>query len=187
MIEEVRVRYDVKEASFEGSKMHRKETKLAQLKGIFIDDDAFDALDADTIIYEVEWHDNGLKEGTIGGLFLGVSHVHAGKIGNEFYMTRGHLHLKEDTGEYYWGLKGYGLLVMSGPNGESIIQKIEPQSLHYIPGNYAHRLVNTGAETLSVGACWQTESGHNYQASQNRFKKRIFSISDEVKVVDVSK
>ena len=33
-----------------------------------------------------------------------------------------------------------------------------PGSVHYIPGNTAHRLINTGEEILSVSTCWQSVS-----------------------------
>lgn len=48
-------------------------------------------------------------------------------------------------------------------------------TLHYIPGHMAHRLINTGNETLSVGACWCSDSGYDYDTIKNDgFSVRIF-------------
>jgi glucose-6-phosphate isomerase len=56
-----------------------------------------------------------------------------------------------------FGLEGHGLLMMT-ENSETILEEVRPGSVHYIPGNKAHRLINTGSKELSVSACWQTES-----------------------------
>jgi len=36
-----------------------------------------------------------------GELLFGVSIVHPGKVGNEFYMTKGHFHTVLETAEIY--------------------------------------------------------------------------------------
>lgn len=167
-----------------GENITKKATLLASLEGIFADKEAFNKLAGDTEIYWVETHDNGLSEGKKGGLFFGISHVLSGKIGNEYYMTRGHVHNVADTGEYYWGLKGDGLLVKVNLAGETVIEKVEKGSLHYIPGNTAHRLVNTGAEELAVGACWLSESGHNYNNSKKLFPIRIVEKDGKPTIID---
>lgn len=166
-------------ASLEGTNVIRKQTTLRTLKGIFSDSKAFEQADPNTVIYEVEIHDNNLKEGHLGGLFFGISHIYPGKIGQEYYMTRGHVHQKIDTGEYYWGIEGTGLLLLTTPTGETIIKEMIPESVHYIPGKYAHRLINTGKTTLSVGACWLTESGHDYRNNDSLFHKRVLEIDGQ--------
>lgn len=168
---ENKIVYNGTAAALEGTTVIKKETTLSSLQGIFQNQSALGKMDLNQVIYEVEMHDNGLKEGTKGGLFFGISHIHPGKVGNEYFMTRGHVHQVEDTGEYYWGLKGQGLLILSFPNGKTCVEEVQPNSLHYIPGKVAHRLVNTGHEVMSVGACWLTEAGHNY------CKKDLFRIS----------
>ena len=104
-----------------------------------------------------------------GGLFFGVSHVNPGKIGNEFNFTKGHFHQSIDTGEYYWGIKGHGLLILHDLNAEEHVEEVVPGRVLYIPGKVAHQLVNIGDDVLSVGAVWQSISGHQY------FKSNIFS------------
>lgn len=129
------------------------------------------------VIYEVEYHDNGLVEGTKGGLFFGISHVIPGTVGNEFYMTKGHIHCEKDTGEYYWGMKGKGLLLIVFGDGTYLLEEVSKGSIHYILGKTSHRLINIGAEKLSVGACWLTESGHDYVNCY--FPVRVFKKGEE--------
>lgn len=185
MIEPATIFLKQQQASLKGQKIIRKQTTLKTLKGIFSDTKAFEATDPDTVIYEVEVHDNGLHEGQPGGLFLGISHIYPGKIGQEYYMTRGHLHQKIDTGEYYWGIAGQGLLLLTAPTGETSIHEVVPESLHYIPGKYAHRLINTSNVKLSVGACWLTESGHDYRKNQSLFSKKVVEIAGQQTIQDV--
>ena len=60
-------------------------------------------------------------------------------------------------------------------NGYCRWEKVFPGSVHYIPGNVAHRLANTGTETLRVGACWPSDAGHDYATiAANGFTKRLF-------------
>lgn len=176
--------YDGISASLKGQNIITKQTKLSSLKGIFQDQSVFDQLDQEKVVYEVEMHDNGMKEGAEGGLFFGITHINPGQVGNEFYMTRGHIHQKANTGEYYWGLKGEGILLMTSPQGKSITEKVTPNSLHYIPGNYPHRLINTGSVCLSVGACWMTESGHNYGEGQKLFFSRVLADGNKIVIKD---
>lgn len=144
----------------EGKEIKRNQTKLRSYIEYYQEHKHIENLDQ--VIYEVEYHENGLNEGDQDGLFWGISHVMPGTIGNEYHMTKGHLHKKAETGEYYWGLKGIGLLLLVFEDDSYELQKVREGSVHYIPGNTSHRLINCGVETLSVGACWFTESGHDY-------------------------
>ncbi|MBL1229729.1 hypothetical protein IW492_10850 [Enterococcus sp. BWB1-3] len=143
-----------------GKDVIRKQTKLKNYANYY--QMVSESEDFEKVIYEVEYHDNGLIEGVNGGLFFGISHIMSGKIGNEYHMTKGHIHQKKDTGEYYWGLKGEGLLLLVFKDKTYRLEEVKEGSVHYIPGNTSHRLINTGTEKLSVGACWLTESGHDY-------------------------
>jgi glucose-6-phosphate isomerase len=136
---------------------------LGQLAGVFADEAARSAMDPDTVVYEVLSRQT-VPEGTPGGLFFGTSILHPGKVGDEYFMTKGHFHQRREAAEYYWGISGTGVLLLSDEAGRCTAQAVEPGSLHYIPGCTAHRLVNTGAEDLVVGACWGSDAGHDYGA-----------------------
>ncbi|WP_086313293.1 glucose-6-phosphate isomerase, archaeal [Enterococcus sp. 7F3_DIV0205] len=154
------IRLNEKIPCLEGKAIKTSQTKLESYLDYYQENNQ--NFDLSKVIYEVEYHDNGLQEGQKGGLFLGISHLMPGTVGEEFYMTKGHLHHKKDTGEYYWGLKGCGLLLLVYEDGTYELEKVSTGSIHYIPGRTSHRLINIGTEKLSVGACWSTESGHDY-------------------------
>ena len=45
---------------------------------------------------------------TAGDLKFGTSIVYSGKVGDEYFMTKGHFHTLLDTGEVYYCLSGEG-------------------------------------------------------------------------------
>ena len=139
--------------------------RLGQLKNVFADKEAFEKLDPETVVYRVECH-YPVDEGTPGGLFFGASYIMPGKVGNEYFMTKGHYHSRPECAEYYWGISGEGVLLLKDQNGSCRAEKVEKGSLHYVPGNTAHRLVNTGTEVLAVGACWPSDAGHDYGSAE---------------------
>ncbi|MBO0451101.1 MULTISPECIES: glucose-6-phosphate isomerase family protein [Enterococcus] len=172
MIKKSDVIYNNKTFKLEGSGIQEKKTRAKDLAGYFSDSAAYQALDPETVMYRVEYQDNNLTEGTPGGLYFGITHLYPGVVGKEYYLTKGHFHAKRETGEYYFGLQGRGLLMMT-QNSETRLEEVVSGSVHYIPGNTAHRLINTGTEVLSVSACWQTESGHDYASPEEMFPQRV--------------
>ncbi|MFC4601096.1 glucose-6-phosphate isomerase family protein [Cohnella hongkongensis] len=155
-----------------GEQVNRAVRRLKDLRGLFADEAAFLAMDPEQIVYEVHAHDAcGPVE---GGLFFGVSTLFPGKVGQEYFMTKGHIHERRNRGEYYWGIEGRGALVTMNERREATVAVIEPGSLHYVPGNTAHRIANTGNVPLVVGACWPADAGHDYDAIAERgFPVRI--------------
>ena len=144
-----------------GAAIRRERRTLAQMKGLFSDEQAFSAMDPDTELYCVDRF-MPVESGTEGGLFFGITHLHPGLVGNEYFMTRGHSHSKANRGEYYWCISGEGFLLLKSQNGDSRAEKVFPGSLHYIPGFTAHRLVNSADVSLDVGACWPADAGCEY-------------------------
>lgn len=152
--------FDSQKGHLSGTNVSGSVRRLRDLRGIYRDETAFLEMDRDRAAYEVEVHDScGEVE---GGLFFGISHVFPGKVGDEYFMTKGHFHEKRNRGEYYWGIRGTGLLLLMDEARNCKAERVHPGSLHYIGGCIAHRLVNTGNETLSVGACWPADAGHDY-------------------------
>jgi len=91
-----------------------------------------------------------------------ISIVFPGKIGNEYYMTKGHFHKIKDTAEIYLALKGEGKLVMQTPDDKGKVLKMVKGSISYIPPYWAHRTVNTGDEPLIFFGVYRGDAGHNY-------------------------
>lgn len=147
--------------------------RLSELKGVFADEFARASMPQDAVIYTVHSH-VAEREGTPGGLFFGTSFLNPGRVGDEYYMTRGHFHRRRDTAEYYWCLQGEGVLLRMDENRRCTAERMAPGSLHYICGHVAHRLVNTGGGVLAVGACWPSDAGHDYQSIEAQgFSARV--------------
>lgn len=131
------------------------------------------------LAYFVQSHDP--QPNIEGALQFGTSNLLPGDINGEFYMTKGHTHEIENRAEYYFGIKGNGLLLLMDENRNTKIEEVHSNSLHYIEGYVAHRLVNIGDTTLVVGACWNADAGHNYDAiSEDGFSVRIMKSDNEL-------
>ncbi len=167
---------DIASGLLKGDRIITSEKKLSQLKGVFKDETIRASMDQNIIAYSVQaWMP--VKEGTPGGLFFGNSTVFPGKVGNEYFMTRGHFHALADTAEYYWCVKGRGVLLIMDERRMVRAEKMEPGSLHYIPGRTAHRVANTGDQELVFNACWPSDAGHDYEAIEREgFAARLLEI-----------
>ncbi|PTX64416.1 glucose-6-phosphate isomerase [Melghirimyces profundicolus] len=159
--------------NLEGKKVSKTVRKLKHLEGVFADEEAYSSMDPETVVYEVEVLEQE-QPGKEGGLLFGTSYLYPGKVGDEYFMTKGHFHEKRDRAEYYWGIRGSGLLLLMDEQGVTTAEQVFPGSLHYVPGHIAHRLVNTGSEVLAVGACWPSDAGHDYGSIADRgFTARV--------------
>ena len=95
--------------------------------------EAYEQMSPDTLLYEVTCH-LPVEEGTPGGLYFGITRIYPGKVGDEYFMTKGHFHANMNRGEYYWGVEGEGRLIMMDQNRRVWSERMFPGSLHYIPG-----------------------------------------------------
>jgi glucose-6-phosphate isomerase len=149
-----------------------KTTRVSDLTGVFADGDAWQRAEPQRTVYEVEMLDSPSQE---GGLYVGVTHLQAGTVGDEYFMTRGHYHQRREQGEVYFGLCGEGLLLLQTEQGEARLEAVTPGSVHIIPPFTAHRLINTGTETLSSLAVWPCVAGHDYAALAGGFSLRVYA------------
>jgi glucose-6-phosphate isomerase len=156
-----------------GTEVRTSITRLAQLKGIFRNQPAWESINPDTVVYSVQWHEPVIP-GTAGGLSWGSTTIESGCVGDEYFMTRGHFHAKRDRGEYYTTALGTGMLVLMGEDRVARVEAMFPGSLHYIPGYTAHRTLNTGDVPLIFWACWPSDAGHDYETiARHGFSVRV--------------
>src|ERR1700761_6158051 len=168
------IKFNNTEGTLAGDKVIESHKTMGQLGGMFADETARSHMDPSQQVYRVQAH-LPVAEGTNAGLFFGTTWIKPGKVGDEYFMTHGHFHQLIDRGEYYWGLKGDGVLILMDENRNSRAEYMHPGSLHYIPANTAHRVANTGDDELVFSACWPSEAGHNYdEIKKNGFSKRLF-------------
>lgn len=167
----------------EGKTVMEQIRKMKDLRGVFQDETAFGSEDPERIVYSVQsWLP--VSEGREGGLFFGASTIMPGKIGDEYLMTKGHFHQKSDRAEFYWGVQGTGMLILMDRKRNTWAEEVYPGSLHYIAGEVAHRLANTGAAKLIAGACWPSDAGHNYdEIAIHGFSARLVEVDGKPKLV----
>ncbi len=160
------------------------EKKLKDLKGLFADEEARQLMDPEANVYRVQSY-MPVAQGTPGGLFFGNTTVQPGKVRDEYFMTRGHIHPNAGTAEYYWGIKGEGVLILMDANRVTWAERIFPGSLHYITGDVAHRLANPGLVPFTIGACWYSDAGHNYdEIEKNGFSARLVEVHGVPRLVE---
>jgi glucose-6-phosphate isomerase len=102
-------------------------------------------------------------------------------IGDEYNMSHGFFHKRNDAQDYFWCAKGYGLLMIMRRNGECWCEEMEEGSLHHIDEDVAVRLINIGDEELIVSHCFPSEAGMDMQAVQERpFPCHIYDDNGEM-------
>jgi len=156
----------------QGGSLDRISRRVGDLNDIFHDQRAYAALPKDKLVYEVV-SSFPVPDGTEGGLFIGITYIYPGKVGDEYFMTKGHFHKIRNRAEVYVCMEGEGMLIlMDEDRTRTWAEKMEPGSVHYINGFTAHRTANTGSGMLSFGACWPSDAGHDYDTiSEHGFSK----------------
>ena len=159
--------------------------KLSSMKGQYLDEKAFDEMlgSDDCILYEVY---ERLVPEIEGELLQGMSIVHPGKIGKEYFMTKGHFHSILDTAEFYYCVKGHGYMMMENPEGEWSAEELKPYTALYVPGRWAHRSINVDdAEDLITIFTYPANAGHDYATIETKgFRKLIIEKNGSPEVID---
>jgi glucose-6-phosphate isomerase, archaeal len=160
------------------------QRRLSALRNQFADREAFQAmLDAgDQLIYEV--YENRRPE-VAGELLSGISIVHPGRVGNEYFMTKGHYHAVRETAEIYYCLEGQGVLLMENEKGETSVEEFSPGRMVYVIPGWAHRSINTGTKDLVTFFVYPGHAGHDYATIDSTgFRKRIVGGNGVPHIVD---
>ncbi|MBK7218281.1 MAG: hypothetical protein IPH95_14815 [Candidatus Promineofilum sp.] len=120
-----------------------------------------------------------------GEVLHGISIVHPGQVGDEYFMTKGHFHTVLETAEVYHCLKGEGYMVMETPEGEWAVAELRPGVVLYVLPRWAHRSVNTGAGDLVTLFAYPGHAGHDYGTiEQKGFRKLVVERDGRAAVVD---
>lgn len=160
-----------------GAPIRTKSTRLADLKGVFSNEATRQQLPGERVVYEVEVY-LPVPDGSEGELFFGITKIQPGHVGEEYHITRGHFHAISNRGEFYWCIKGEGMLILMDRDRNVWAERMYEGSLHYIPGHTAHRVANVGEDILSFGACWPSDAGHDYkEIADNGFAARLMNVN----------
>ncbi|MFV0406324.1 MAG: glucose-6-phosphate isomerase family protein [Propioniciclava sp.] len=157
--------------SLAGPELVTTTKTLGDVAGIYAD---ASGCDPRTEAYQVQSYTGGPLE-QAGNLYAGMTTLYPLGFHGELNMTRGHYHADRAQCEVYLGVVGEGLLLLGRPDETWWCERISPGSVHYISGQTAHRLVNTGHGDLTVFAVWPTVAGHDYGAiSPATFGVRVY-------------
>jgi len=145
------------------------ERRLSQLRGVFGDTQAFEealAEQGDALVYSVTSVEPA--EGK-GQLHYGIGKIMPGRIGQEYFMTRGHFHEWRIAAEVYIGLNGIGLMLLEDDSGQNVrTLELSANSIIYVPGHTAHRTINIGESPLIYLGIYPADAGHDYGALKER-------------------
>jgi glucose-6-phosphate isomerase, archaeal len=182
-IDPLGARLNLETGVIEGAPVTRRS--LADLEGIFADGAAYDRELArgNPCVYWVSSVETGHGEGQ---LHYGLGVLMPGKVGQEYYMTKGHLHAWRPAAEVYLGLRGHGLMLLEA-EGESRVLPLEPHGVVYVPGDTAHRTINRGSEPLIYLGVYPAAAGHDYSViAERNFRKVVIEREGQPVVLDRS-
>ena len=158
---------------------------LSALKGQFFDAPAYEAMlkENDPVLYDVYEIKRPEVEGEI---LMGISVVHPGKVGNEFFMTKGHFHTVLNTAEMYYCLNGEGYMVMETMGGDTSVEALSPGKVLYVPPDWAHRSVCTSRQQdLVTFFAYPGNAGHNYGTIEKKgFRKIVVETESGIEITD---
>jgi glucose-6-phosphate isomerase, archaeal len=170
-----------------GSPVINQTRKLKDISPIFKDQEALKSMSPEMLCYTVQLY-FPVPEGTPGAMGFGNTFISPGKVGNEYIMTKGHFHPKGESSEFYWGVQGKGMLIMMDRERNTWAEEMYPGSLHYIGENIAHRVANTGDTTLTFGASWTSDAGHDYETiAKEGFSARLVEIDGKPALISESR
>lgn len=179
----ISVQFDFDSGKFDPVKI-RDDRKLSDLRMMFHDKAAIAALlrEGDPLIYEIWYHPFQTSKSDMA---LGVTRLLPGTIGDEYHMTKGHIHERDDQPEIYFCVRGCGYLLLQTIDGEFRAEPWQPGTISHIPPMWAHRVVNTGDDMLVFVASYHLSAGHDYAPIiEKGFRKLVVERAGQPTLVD---
>jgi len=165
----------------EGGKLSIR--RLSDMKGYFHDGESCSRmLENDPEVYRVYAIE---QEERAGDLNFATTIIHPGKVGDEFFMTKGHYHAISDRSELYLCLRGKGMMLTQDRENKASWTEMRPMRMIYVPPHHAHRTVNTGEEDLIFLAVYPADAGHDYgEISETGFSALVVERDGDVRVIE---
>lgn len=153
--------------------------RLSDMPGHYADQEAELALlqSDDPLIYRAE---EIIAPGTRGELHTSITTIFPGRVGDEYFMSKGHYQVRADAVKVYLCLTGSGYLLTQNTQGETHEFEMSPGTLVYCAADWAQRAVNTGNSPFAYFKYWPAEGEHDYQRiiDEGGFRKRVLTGSD---------
>ncbi|MDR7439844.1 MAG: glucose-6-phosphate isomerase family protein [Armatimonadota bacterium] len=163
----------------------RTVRRASDLRGLFANEQALEELirAGDPAVYET--YEPPVPSDP-GHLAYGITVLYPGRVGREYFMTRGHFHSQRETAEVYVPLRGEGVLVLQDAEGRYRVEVLRQGAVVYVPPGWAHRSVNTGPEPLVFFYVYPAHAGHDYETiARTGFRVRVLAQDGQPRVVPV--
>ena len=171
----------------DGLSPNRSPTRrmLSNMKGMYLDNEALERILKKEDICIYEFYELGIPEKS-SELAFGTTIIYPGKVGNEYFMTKGHFHEILGTAEVYYCTKGHGYLLMESPEGEVEMQEMTPGVSVYVPPNFAHRSINiSDQEPFIMFFVFRADAGHDYKTIETKgFRKLIIEKDGKTEIIN---
>ena len=158
---------------------------LSEMEGMYLDNEKLKDMlkEGDMVVYE--FYNMGLPENA-GEIAFGTTILYPGKVGKEYFMTKGHFHSLLETAEVYYCIKGNGFLLMERPEGDVEAQEMKSGTAIYVPPRYAHRSINVSTdEPLISFFAFRADAGHDYKTIETKgFRKLIVEKNGKPEIID---
>lgn len=162
LMEPTRCRVDVSAGTLAGASNRYVKT-LSDLHGLYEDAAAFEALLASSGSGALAYEVTDFKPSTApGDMIFGVTRMVPGRVGREYFLTRGHIHANANRPEIYYGESGRGVMLLESPEGEIRAVEIAARTIVYVPPYWIHRSANTGPDDLVMTFAYPSDSGQDY-------------------------
>ena len=162
------------------------ERRLSDLRGVFADQAAYEAALAkeDSLVYTTYCVAPDQGE---GDMLYCIGRFMPGRVGAEFFMTKGHIHTWREAAEFYFGLSGEGAMLLEhDTTGENRLLPLHPNSAIYVPSHTAHRTFNTGNTPFTYLTVTLVRAGHDYEiiAARGNFRNVVIAGEGQPQMVD---
>jgi len=120
-----------------------------------------------------------------GDLAFGTSITYPGKIGSEYFMTKGHFHNILESAEVYYCIQGHGFMMMENPEGQWDCKELTPGKAVYVPKRFAHRSINVGNTPFITFFCFRADAGHDYKTIESKgFRKLVVERDGKPEIIN---
>jgi glucose-6-phosphate isomerase, archaeal len=152
---------------------------IGELAGIYASEDSFQR-SAEQRGGEIAYRVNELRfTEQPSDLITGISILNPGKVGSEFFMTRGHLHRRADRPETYYCVSGHGILLMETLDGKVEAAEMRPGNIVYVPPFWIHRSINIGSEIFATLFSYPADAGQNFEIVRKANGFQLLVVDDE--------
>lgn len=174
---------DLASGRLRGDSVVTAKKTVGDLAGYWHTAEALAGMNPLTPLYITEtWYP--IEDGTEGAVLWGNTTLYSGRVGHEYFMTRGHRHIKRTHGELVVCVNGRGALLLMNEERETRMEEMSPGSTHYIQGHNAHRTVNTGHEPLVFLCAWPADCGHVYEdVRQHGFSRLLLEVDGQPRLM----